>query len=189
MTKKETQFDWNEQSTTRLVDMYVEGKTASQIARELGYGLTRNAIIGKLGRLRAKGIAPRLPESTITFKRLNSLKSRPVIINPWKRAPLNLVAPPKPSQPEKPRMAIVTRNTPETQPEPPTGVWNANLTNLRPKACRWVVESFTHGGGDEAKMCGEAQEDGSSYCRFHRKMGTIPNAPAKKKFRHAVGHR
>ena len=188
MTKREDCFDWSEAAVTRLVDMYVQGLTASQIARELGHGLTRNAVIGKLSRLRGKGVAPELPESTITFKRINNRGVRHNFANPWKRAPFKLEAPPKTPEPEKPRMAIVPQKVPETPPAPPTGAWSAPLMHLRSGGCRWPVETLRPGDGDSMKMCGEAQDDGSSYCRFHRKMGTVVSPPPKRKFR-AVGHR
>ena len=189
MTKKEDQFVWDEAAVTRLVDMYVQGLTASQIAKELGYGLTRNAVIGKLSRLRAKGEAPQLPESTITFKRLNNRGVRHNFANPWKRVPFKLVSPPKPPKPEKPPMAIVPQKTPEAPPAPPTGAWSAPLMHIRASGCRWPVETLQPGHGDTMNMCGETKDDGSSYCRFHRRMGTTVMPAPKRKARHAVGHR
>ncbi len=42
---------WNELGIETLKRMWGEGKTASQIAEELGEGVTRNMVIGKAHRL------------------------------------------------------------------------------------------------------------------------------------------
>ncbi len=50
---------WTDDRVSRLIALWKEGKSASEIARELG-GVSRNAVIGKAARL---GLKPR-PEST-----------------------------------------------------------------------------------------------------------------------------
>ncbi len=45
-------FDWTAKAVETLRRLRADGKPASYIAHELGHGLTRNAIIGKLARLR-----------------------------------------------------------------------------------------------------------------------------------------
>lgn len=42
---------WTPDRTDRLTKLWALGWTASQIADALGYGLTRNAVIGKAHRL------------------------------------------------------------------------------------------------------------------------------------------
>ena len=43
---------WNEENTKRLQKLWKEGNTARQVAEALGQGCTRNAVIGKLFRIR-----------------------------------------------------------------------------------------------------------------------------------------
>lgn len=50
---KHTKFPWTEQNVERLKILVREGKTGSQIGKELG--CTRNAVIGKIYRLGLKG--------------------------------------------------------------------------------------------------------------------------------------
>lgn len=42
---------WTDYQTDALRDLWDEGKTASEIAEELGGGVTRNMVIGKAHRL------------------------------------------------------------------------------------------------------------------------------------------
>ncbi len=48
-------MDWNEERTATLRKLWLEGMSASQVARQLG-GVSRSAVIGKVHRL---GIAVR----------------------------------------------------------------------------------------------------------------------------------
>ena len=55
-------MSWNDERVDLLSKLWLEGRSASQIAAELGLGVTRNAVIGKVHRLglsgRAKLAAP-----------------------------------------------------------------------------------------------------------------------------------
>ena len=46
---------WSDERVEQLKDLWTSGKTAAEIAKELGDGLTRNAIIGKAHRLGLSG--------------------------------------------------------------------------------------------------------------------------------------
>ncbi len=48
---------WTEERVEKLKELWAEGLSASEIARVLG-GVTRNAVIGKVHRLRLAGRAP-----------------------------------------------------------------------------------------------------------------------------------
>jgi GcrA cell cycle regulator len=45
-------MSWTEERVALLRQLWGEGKTAAEIARELGEGITRNAVIGKAHRLK-----------------------------------------------------------------------------------------------------------------------------------------
>jgi hypothetical protein len=64
------QLNWTEDRVEQLKSLWTEGLSASQIARALGGGVTRNAVIGKVHRLGLAGRAtpsrsdrPRLPSA------------------------------------------------------------------------------------------------------------------------------
>ncbi|MBE7219728.1 MAG: GcrA cell cycle regulator, partial [Caulobacteraceae bacterium] len=44
-------MSWTEERVERLSTLWLEGRSASQIAAELGEGVSRNAVIGKVHRL------------------------------------------------------------------------------------------------------------------------------------------
>jgi GcrA cell cycle regulator len=48
---------WTEDRVETLKKLWTEGLSASQIAKEMGEGVTRNAIIGKVHRLKLSGRA------------------------------------------------------------------------------------------------------------------------------------
>ena len=53
---------WTDDRVETLSKLWREGRSAGQIARDLGHGITRNAVIGKIHRLGLSGrAAPRLP--------------------------------------------------------------------------------------------------------------------------------
>ena len=60
---------WTEERVDQLKTLWTEGLSASQIARVLGEGITRNAVIGKVHRL---GLAGRATPSRVDRPRLPS---------------------------------------------------------------------------------------------------------------------
>jgi GcrA cell cycle regulator len=51
-TRKVNQFVWTDEQVAALKRLHAEGLSASQIAKKLGHGCTRSAVIGKLHRLK-----------------------------------------------------------------------------------------------------------------------------------------
>ena len=97
---------WTEDRVGALKKLWLEGQSASQIAKALGGGVTRNAVIGKVHRLGLSGrAAPRrrnrpAPPSApppVRAPLLRPLRSRPrrprAASRPWLRAPSS---PPRP---------------------------------------------------------------------------------------------
>ncbi len=48
-------MSWTDERVERLGKLWMEGRSASQIATELGDGVSRNAVIGKIHRLGLSG--------------------------------------------------------------------------------------------------------------------------------------
>ena len=60
---------WTEDRVGALKKLWLEGQSASQIAKQLGGGVTRNAVIGKVHRLGLSGRAtPSQPARTAAFR-------------------------------------------------------------------------------------------------------------------------
>lgn len=49
---------WNEDRIARLKTLWTDGQSATQVARDLGNGITRNAVLGKVHRLRLSADRP-----------------------------------------------------------------------------------------------------------------------------------
>src|SRR6202011_2754907 len=63
--KDEAKMSWTDERVELLRQLWLDGRSASQISAELGLGITRNAVIGKVHRLglsgRAKSASPAAP--------------------------------------------------------------------------------------------------------------------------------
>jgi GcrA cell cycle regulator len=63
--KNEAKMSWTDERVELLRQLWLDGRSASQISAELGSGVTRNAVIGKVHRLglsgRAKSTSPAVP--------------------------------------------------------------------------------------------------------------------------------
>ena len=59
---------WTEDRVGALKKLWLEGQSASQIAKQLGGGVTRNAVIGKVHRLGLSGRATPSQPARTTFK-------------------------------------------------------------------------------------------------------------------------
>ena len=176
---KTPNFEWTQDAIDKILQMYKHGDSASQIAKALGNGLTRNAVIGKLNRLRDKGLRPELTLGVISFKkaqgqqvnRINAAK----LATPYRPQP-------KPAKVILFKAPTMPKPAPPPPPPPvtePTGEFAAVLANLRPRGCKWIVEDFAIGQADEALMCGELRSGEHSYCEHHRRMGLTTISAAK----------
>jgi GcrA cell cycle regulator len=138
---------WSETRVTTLSQLWLDGLSASQIAKQLG-GVTRNAVIGKVHRLGLSGRAAASAPS---------------------RAPRTAAARPKP--PRRVAMAAPAVRKPPVRlaaqdyaPEGPGLI--GDMAKLGAHACKWPI-------GDpkspDFSFCGR-QADGR-YCAAHEQTG------------------
>lgn len=142
----------------KIVALWNENKTGTEIAEALG--LTRNAVLGMIFRLRTKGmINVRQKDQDAVRKDPDKLYRRKV-----KGAK-------KPKQPKKPKVERrgapkpfpVLRGGEKTDlPQPVTPQKAVQLDGLRLGSCRYIVS----GSGPSAFYCGDPKERGS-YCAGH----------------------
>jgi GcrA cell cycle regulator len=171
-------MSWTDERVEILKTMWTEGKSASQIAKELG-GVTRNAVIGKVHRL---GLSNR-----------NGGGGTGAAAAPAQPAPAAKAAPETPRAPEPepaapaatnvtpmpPRKPIVTAGQPlppqpsanEISPEALATVREVEkkarkigLMDLTERTCKWPI-------GDPATenfyFCGLPSQQGKPYCEAH----------------------
>jgi GcrA cell cycle regulator len=145
---------WTDERVEMLKRLWLDGLSASQIAKQLG-GVTRNAVIGKVHRLGLSGrAAPSQP-------------ARPVFKAPRPPRPAHT---PAPRRVEAPQAAVPP---PVFYVEEPG---SATVLTLGAHMCKWPI-------GDPATdaftFCGRRSADGP-YCNEHARMAYQPQQARKR---------
>ena len=144
-------MDWTDERIATLRKMWLEGMSASQVARQLG-GVSRNAVIGKVHRMGLAGrSAPSRPRSLGGRPPGRSTTRTPETTTP-KLAPVRAVAPAPVAAPAPPAPILF-----EARP-------SATILTLGEHACRWPI-----GDPDVAGFgfCGARRTGHASYCEAH----------------------
>ena len=144
---------WTEERVGILKKLWLEGLSASQIAKQLG-GVTRNAVIGKVHRLGLSGRAT------------PSQPPRPAFKTPRPSRPAQTqLAPRRPAPPPH------SGHSPEPQPvyyvEEPG---SATVLTLGAHMCKWPIGDPA---SDNFTFCGRRIGDGS-YCVEHARLAYQP---------------
>ena len=140
---------WTDERVELLKKLWLDGLSASQIAKQLG-GVTRNAVIGKVHRLGLSGRAtPSQPQRT-TFKAPRA--PRPAVAS----QPRRLSEPSLPSAP-----------VPVFYPEQPG---SATVLTLGAHMCKWPIGDPSTDG---FTFCGRRSNDGP-YCIEHARVAYQP---------------
>jgi GcrA cell cycle regulator len=146
---------WTDERVDTLKKLWLDGLSASQIAKQLG-GVTRNAVIGKVHRLGLSGrAAPSQP-------------ARPVLRTQRPQRPVATQAP------VAPRRAVETR----TEVAPPTPVaitypeepGSATVLTLGSHMCKWPIGDPSTDG---FTFCGKRISEGT-YCVEHARVAYQP---------------
>ena len=186
-------MSWTDERVEMLKVMWSEGKSASQIAKELG-GVTRNAVIGKVHRLGLSNRAPGAdrPEEETAAEIPAAVQPAPVApaeeeieVQQPRPAAAASPAPAQPRPPVKEAAAPVARPQKPIigQPLPPQPSANeisaealANLAEVAKKArrlslmqltertCKWPVGDPAT---DDFWFCGLPATPGKPYCDTH----------------------
>ncbi len=141
---------WTEERVDVLRKLWLDGFSASQIAKQLGGGLTRNAVIGKVHRLGLSGrAAPSQPQRP-AFK--PTRPARPLVSSPTPvmRRPEPAALP---SEPPAPAFACEE-----------TG--SATVLTLGSHMCKWPIGDPS---SDSFGFCGRACSEGP-YCAQHARV-------------------
>lgn len=167
---------WTEERVELLKKLWMEGFSASQIASELGDGVTRNAVIGKVHRLKLSGRAK--PASAAPRVRTTPRTAPPRRISSPSAGPRPALSPAS----AKPRMggaapmigATALKISEDIEVEAlqvPQAAelfipvdQRLSLLQLNEHTCKWPI-------GDPLQpdfyFCGQHSEEGKPYCEFH----------------------
>ncbi|AZS20836.1 MULTISPECIES: GcrA family cell cycle regulator [unclassified Caulobacter] len=135
-------MDWSEERTATLKKLWLEGLSASQVARQLG-GVSRSAVIGKVHRL---GITVR---ETPVRQRVSTA-----------RAPSRIAVRQRPSRESVPQRIAPRFERVEEDLLPTSGI-----LGLGAHSCRWPIG---HPENDDFGFCGRPKTSArGSYCEQH----------------------
>lgn len=84
-------MSWSDERVTLLKKLWGEGKTAAEIAKELGENVTRNAVIGKAHRLKLSSRVSPIQQNAKKIKaNSNNDSAPPVMRRPSRKVPIIL---------------------------------------------------------------------------------------------------
>ena len=151
---------WTEDRVGALKKLWLEGQSASQIAKQLGGGVTRNAVIGKVHRLGLSGRAtPSQPARTTTtaFRPAKTRTTPPVQPSAPRR--IEAVAP-RPNVPVAPTPIAAVAELPGT----------ATVLTLGAHMCKWPIGDPS---SRDFSFCGRRASEGV-YCVEHARVAYQP---------------
>jgi GcrA cell cycle regulator len=143
---------WTDERVEALKKLWLDGLSASQIAKQLGSGLTRNAVIGKVHRLGLSGRAAASTPQRAAFK----------TARPPPPAPPATPAPRRVEPAIEPQAVVVVHAIEETG--------SATVLTLDARMCKWPIGDPSRDG---FSFCGRANSDGP-YCSHHASMAYQP---------------
>jgi GcrA cell cycle regulator len=145
---------WTEERVGLLKKLWLEGLSASQIAKQLG-GVTRNAVIGKVHRLGLSGRAT------------PSQPPRPAFKTPRPPRPVSTMSAPR-------RVSSSPHTGPNAEPTPVYYVeeepGSATVLTLGAHMCKWPIGDPA---SDNFTFCGRRIGEGS-YCAEHARLAYQP---------------
>jgi GcrA cell cycle regulator len=167
---------WPEARVKRMLALKAQGKSSAQIAKALGTGTTRSAVIGKLHRLKLAGKldAPYKVEKPKPDPAVAKVKR---VLARQHRASYGFGAAAAPSLSTPPREIEAT----EYDAIDPATPGLLRMMELRRHHCRWPLNNAL--GGDYY-FCGDQKVAGRPYCEKHVAIAYYPsrgrnNATAK----------
>ena len=169
-------MSWTEERVEQLRQAWLDGKSASQIAGQLGHGLTRNAVIGKVHRLglagRAKTPSPangqaRPPQVQQTARPVATPRAAPAAASRMVQGATALVL--QPQEQEQPQ--TMTAAAPEIESVVLPMSVRVTIVELKESMCRWPLGDPTNA---EFRYCG-SQTQAGPYCPYHGGLAYQPN--------------
>ena len=162
-------MSWTDERVETLKRMWLDGKSASQIAAELSNGITRNAVIGKVHRLGFAGRAktPNMPAPRARPPKMEGSGNRALGKGSGGGGPISHGATALAYSPQ-------TDMAPDLRPiEDVVIPISARVTilELRDAMCKWPLGDPTT---PEFRYCGSPSPLGAPYCGPHARVAYQP---------------
>ena len=184
-------MSWTDERVERLSTLWLDGRSASQIAAELGEGVSRNAVIGKVHRLGLSGRAvaagdraapprhPRLPGRSPASRLTPVAAARCPAGRGAGRRPAPVVAP-KPACAAQPATPSRSRSTCRSFAPPGIAIPvsdRVTILELSGSMCRWPIGDPTSA---EFRFCGCRAVATLPYCQDHARVAFQPVADRRR---------
>jgi GcrA cell cycle regulator len=156
---------WTDERVDCLRKLWLDGISASQIAKQLG-GVTRNAVIGKVHRLGLSGRATPSQPARPVFKAQRPARlvsAAPAM--PRRVAPAPQPAPVAAIPAEPARPALIEQRG------------SATVLTLGAHMCKWPIGDPS---SEEFTFCGKRAGDEGPYCVEHARVAYQPHQAKKK---------
>ena len=150
---------WTAERLDKVRELRDQGLSAAQIAEQIGHGLTRNAVIGKLSRLNLTR-GPKREERRNDGQRNGGAR----IVKAVPRLQYEMLA------------TIYGEQDARLAYEPIDDANRCSLLDLTENRCRWPISTP---GADDFCFCGNASPDGQPYCQGHSRLAYRPNSRAR----------
>ncbi len=166
-------MSWTEERVELLRKLWTEGLSASQVAAELGAGITRNAVIGKIHRLglaeRAKTAAAPRPRAA---KPVRQQATAGIVATAAPRVGGGHAVHGNVALAFAPQAMVVARVAPATEEVVIPMSERVTLMELRESMCRWPMGDPTT---PEFRFCGAKSPIGvGPYCAHHARVAYQP---------------
>jgi GcrA cell cycle regulator len=158
-------MSWTDDRVTTLKKLWLDGLSASQIAKQLG-GVTRNAVIGKVHRLGLSGRAAPSQPARPAFKAPRP--ARPAATT-MPSAPRRVIA----AEPASLPAVAQQPSVPAFRAEEPG---SATVLTLGAHMCKWPIGDPSTDG---FTFCGRRSSEGP-YCNEHARVAYQPQQTKKK---------
>lgn len=157
-------MSWTDERINTLKKMWKEGKSAAEIAKTLGKGVTRNAVIGKAHRMGLSGrpspIKKPAPPKKEAVKAAPKVQAAAPKAAPKKAASAPATAKVQPPSREAEELKKMEREAPQIG-------GGVALIDLTERMCKWPI-------GDpkdaDFSFCGRGIRPGTPYCPEHAAM-------------------
>lgn len=153
---------WTDEQTALLRKLWAEGGSASQIAKKMGCGLSRNAIIGRAFRIGCPHRNTTRPPNPNGVKGARIRRRAAVVFVP------NSIIKPTKKERLRAELALIAM-LPPIDPA-------LTISTIHDTQCHYM-------NGDpqtDATLCGRPAIDGRSYCAHHHKLCYQPSKPKAK---------
>jgi GcrA cell cycle regulator len=172
---------WTKERIELLTKLWTEGLSASQIAAELGEGVSRNAVLGKAHRLGLAQGERKVASSPRSRKPTRPPDPPPVV----ELTPPDQPVPAEPPPQNNPVLAPMTPNQPSAEAAElrrrdeavVPRLEGVTIMELREGVCRWPLGDPT---SPDFRYCGARAVEGLPYCAHHAQLAYQPATERKR---------